>query len=235
MRRFLPRPSLGDRPYRSLEMLWPRLFMAVATALLAMVWLRVAFGHDDRLLGSALAATVAAASLVYSLARGQAAARDQYTLSLIAKRFDDGDYAANVRAAGDLRRQGTITPESGLAILNSTSWADPFDPDNRMRAAYAIIPILNYWEHVCTAYVDDRINRRIFEDLVQDLIRELVGRYPAIIGDMRTEDETNLEHLCAVWWVIASPTERRQLARRLGPVPRRLCNDDQSRWTRAAA
>jgi hypothetical protein len=138
-------------------------------------------------------------------------ARDQYTLDLIARRFDDGDYASNVRISSVLSRSGKVTQETGLADLFALEWQtgdDPGNPGNSMNAAYAIIPVLNYWEHVCTAYVDDRINRQIFEDRVQDLIRELVSRYAVVIGNMRAEDETNIEHLCTVWFVIATDAER---------------------------
>lgn len=204
--------------------------------MLAGSWLLVLRASDPlSVMGPSLTATVAAASLIYSLGRGQDAARDQYTLTLISRRFDDGGYAANMRVANELRLAGQLTPQTGLAELLATLWADPHDGKTVIRASHAVIPILNYWEHVCTAYVDDRINRRIFEDLVQDLIRELVARFARIIGDMRGEDPTNMEHLCAVWFALATIAEQRALAGRLGPVPARLCAHDQWLWRQAAA
>ncbi|MBU6166905.1 MAG: hypothetical protein KGQ52_12375 [Alphaproteobacteria bacterium] len=235
MPRFLPRKSLVESSYHSSRWPAPPLFLAaVVCALALLLWLL----PDDtrgRLLGPALTATIAAVSLVYSLGRNQEAGKDQYTLSLVSKRFDDGGYAQNVRMAADLARAALITDATSLKQLKATVWVDPHDPDKRQPAAYAIYSILNYWEHVCTAYVDDRINRQIFEDLVQDLIRDLVSRYPAIIGDMRREDPTNMEHLCAVWFVLADGRERATLARRLGPVPERLPPFERSRWEAACA
>lgn len=203
----------------------------MAFVILAAGWFMVLTGRVENMTGSLFTGTIAAASLIYSLGRGQEATKDQYTLTLVAKRFDDGGYAANVRVAGDLRLSGKITPETGLPSLFRIHWTDPSDKAKRLRAAYAIIPILNYWEHVCTAYVDDRINRRIFEDLVQDLVRDLVSRYPVIVGDMRREDPANMEHLCAVWFVLATDGERARLIPKLGPVPGRLCPDDKWRWS----
>ena len=204
----------------------------MAFCILATGWIAALAGRADSLAGSLFTGTIAAASLIYSLGRGQEATKDQYTLTLVAKRFDDGGYAANVRVASDLRIAGKIRPETNLKSLFNIHWVDPADKSKRLRAAYAIIPILNHWEHVCTAYVDDRINRRIFEDLVQDIIRDLIGRYPVVIGDMRREDPSHMEHLCAVWFVLASPTERARLIPSLGPVPQRLCPNDQWRWSK---
>lgn len=204
--------------------------MLLAFFVLGCGWTMSLLGKAPNLTGNLFTATIAAASLIYSLGRGQEATKDQYTLSLVARRFDEGGYAANVRMASDLKRSGRMTPQTTIKELFEIEWVDPHDEKNRMRAAYVIVPIMNYWEHVCTAYVDDRITRRIFEDLVQDLIRDLVGRYPTIIGDMRREDPSNMEHLCAVWFVVASAAEQRNLVPSLGPVPERLCPDDQWRW-----
>lgn len=232
MRRFLDRKVARGERYRNLGALWPRIFLIVAGIVLGTGWINVVSGAWQGAEGSLLTGTIAAASLIYSLGRGQEATKDQYTLTLVAKRFDDGGYANNVRMASDLRLSGKVEPATHLRSLFRIHWVDPNDKTKRMRAAYAIVPILNYWEHVCTAYVDDRINRRIFEDLVQDLIRDLVGRYPVIIGDMRQEDGANMEHLCAVWFVLAPDDERRKLVPMLGPVPQRLCPDDKWRWSR---
>ncbi len=206
--------------------------MLLAFFVLGCGWLMWLLGKAPNLLGNLFTGTIAAASLIYSLGRGQEATKDQYTLSLVARRFDDGDYAANVRMASDLKRTGKLSPETPLKALFEIEWVDLQDETNRMRAAYVIVPIMNYWEHVCTAYVDDRITRRIFEDLVQDLIRDLVGRYRTIIGDMRREDASNMEHICAVWFVVSTAEEHRKLVPSLGPVPARLCPDDQWRWQR---
>lgn len=236
MRQFQPRASHVVSRYRSLTPWWPRLLLYFALAMLAAAWWEVwRADNASPAFGSTLTATVAAASLIYSLGRGQDAARDQYTLTLIARRFDDGGYAASMRVANELRLAGKLMPETSLAELLVTFWTDPYDKKNVTRASHAIIPILNYWEHVCTAYVDDRINRQIFEDLVQDLIRELVERFGRIIGDMRREDPTTMEHLCAVWFALATAAEHRALAAKLGPVPARLCVHDQWRWQQAAA
>lgn len=235
MLQFQPRASHSVSRYRSLSAWWPTALLYLALVVLAAAWLMVLRSDSmPTIFGPTLTATVAAASLIYSLGRGQDAARDQYTLTLISRRFDDGGYAANMRVANELRLAGQLTPETSLAELLATFWTDPHDDKKVTRASHAIIPILNYWEHVCTAYVDDRINRRIFEDLVQDLIRELVGRFARIIGDMRREDPTNMEHLCAVWFALASAAEHRALAAKLGPVPARLCPHDQWRWQQAA-
>lgn len=185
------------------------------------------------MLGNLITATIAAASLIYSLGRGQEATKDQYTLSLVAKRFDEGHYAENVRIAGELRRSGRVTPETTLAQVFEIEWHDARDDKKARSAAYAIIPFLNYWEHVCTAYVDNRINRRIFEDLVQDLIRQVISCYPRVIGDMRAEDQSNMEHICTVWFVLAPDKERRAFAPMLGPMPQRLCPHDRWQWERA--
>lgn len=236
MRQFQPRTCHHVSRYRSLAPWWPRLLLYLALLVLVAAWVVVLRGDGPpQLFGSALTATVAAASLIYSLGRGQDAARDQYTLTLISRRFDDGGYAANMRVANELRLAGQLTPDTGLTVLLATFWTDPHDEKKVIRASHAVIPILNYWEHVCTAYVDDRINRRIFEDLVQDLIRELVARFARIIGDMRAEDPANMEHLCAVWFALATAAEQRALAGRLGPVPARLCAHDQWQWRQLAA
>ncbi|GGB97870.1 hypothetical protein GCM10011494_15420 [Novosphingobium endophyticum] len=233
MRRFLQRRSPRNSHYRSFSWFWPRALFIAALFVLVAGWLAALLLKAHSLLPGLITGSVAAASIVFSLARARENARDQYTLDLIARRFDDGDYASNVRMSSVLTRSGKVTHETGLKDLFALEWktgADPENPAHAMNAAYAIIPVLNYWEHVCTAYVDDRINRQIFEDLVQDLIRELVSRYAVVIGDMRAEDETNIEHLCAVWFVIATDAERSLHCARLGPVPKRLCSDDQWRW-----
>lgn len=233
MYKFQPRRSQVERKYRSLEPALLRFLLGAIIITIVTAWVLAAAGSKAIQPGSVLTATVAAASLIYSLGRGQAATKDQYTMTLIAKRFDDGGYADNVRKASDLRQQKIVTEQTSLAWLLEVEWVDPHDASKRLRAAHAIIPILNYWEHVCTAYVDDRINRQIFEDLVQDLIRDLVGRYPKIIGDMRREDATNLEHLCAVWFVLATGEEHRLLVPLLGPSPQRLAPHDQDLWAQA--
>lgn len=208
--------------------------MLLGLGVLGAGWVGALTGHPAGIIGNLITATIAAASLVYSLGRGQAATRDQYTLTLVARRFDGGDYAENVRILSDLGLAGTLTPATSLEELRPVTWCDAHDSRKGRRAAHALFPILNYWEHVCTAYVDDRINRRLFEDLVQDLIRELVGRYPRIIGDMRREDPDNMEHLCAVWFILAPEAERMRLAHLLSPAPQRLCADDKWRWEIAA-
>lgn len=236
MRRFLRRKALRREKYRTPGALLHRGIFVFGAVVLALGWVYVLtgsrfLGAADKLLPSLLTASIAAASIIYSLGRGQEAAKDQYTLSLIARRFDDTDYAGNVNIVGDLRRAGTLTPATTLAQLAAMVWTDPLNPTaDKVRAAHALIPILNYWEHCCTAYIDDRINRRIFEDLTQDLVRELVNRHARIIGDMRAEEADNLEHLCAVWFILASDAERRAIVGRLGPAPERLCPDDQARW-----
>ena len=214
--------------------MWPKLFFATAFLVLVSAWFSYLLGVNDQLLSGLITATIAAASIVYSLGSGRDAARDQYTLSLIARRFDDGDYARNVRIASDLKRDGSVTADTTIAVLMTIFWTNPHDKKDVLKAAYAIIPILNYWEHVCTAYVDNRINRSILEDLVQDLIREMVARYPGVIGSMRAESPDNLDHLCTVWFVVASDEERDRLCSRLGAVPHRLCHDDRFRWVRSA-
>jgi hypothetical protein len=209
--------------------------MAVAILLLAATGLAVLDGNSQIQAGSVVAAIVAAASLIYSLGRTQEATKDQYTLTLIAKRFDDGDYATNVRIASDLRAQGVISEATGLSDILVDEYVDPKDDSKRIRIVHIIIPIINYWEHVCTAYVDDRINRDIFEDLIQDLIETLISRFSKIIGEARNHDPRNMEHLCAVWFVTTSSEQQRRFAWQLGPVPQRLAPHDKWRWEVAVA
>jgi hypothetical protein len=241
MRRFLPRRSLRREKYRSLGALLPRGLFVVGIVALGGAWAYVLsgsrmLGDGGRILPALLTASIAAASIIYSLGRGQAAAKDQYTLSLIARRFDESDYAQRIHIIGDLRREGRLTPDTTLVQLAAMVWSDPLnDGADKVRAGHAVFPVLNYWEHCCTAYVDDRINRRIFEDLAQDLVRELVNRHARIIGDMRVEEDDNMEHLCAVWFILASDAEREAAVRVLGPVPHRLCPDDKWRWRTCAA
>ncbi|MEZ5708649.1 MAG: hypothetical protein R3E02_04575 [Blastomonas sp.] len=202
--------------------------------ILILAWIFALIGQFDDQIGNLITATVAAASIVYSVSRAQQASKDQYTFNLLANRFENASYETNVSLLSEYRRQKIVDHETtlddllGIKTLSSDWIAKPKPP------YYALVPVLNFWEHVCTAYVDDRINRKILEDSVQDLIRDLVARYGLIIGDMRGEDDENLEHLCCVWFVVASQAERALTTPKLGPVPKRLSPDDQWRWKKWA-
>lgn len=234
MQRFLPRRVIRRVKYRSPGSQLPGdLLFGLATLVVLGIGTS-AYWRDPRtpVLGGLLTGTIAALSIIFSVSRTRAQSRDQYTLSLVAARFDRVDYLENARIVDEHVKAGTIADTTTLAQLlaiapdtAATGYKERDKP-----VFYAVVLLLNYWEHVCTAYVDDRINRRIFEDLVQDLIREMVARHACVIGDMRNEDGTNLEHLCAVWFALATEEERRSLTARLGAVPPRLCPADQGRW-----
>jgi len=204
------------------------LFFAASIVLLAGAWIKFLTSDDDRLFAGLVTATLSAASIVYSLARARQSARSQFTLTLLAGRFSNSDYADNVRIFSDARRLKRVRTDTTLTQLKALRLIDKND---KKVPFHAIVPLLNFWEHVCTAYVDDHIDRQVFEDAVRDMVTDITGYLPTIIGDMRREEPSNFEHLCAVWFILVPDADRERLVPLLGSPPARLAPDDKWRWS----
>ncbi|MEP6786241.1 MAG: hypothetical protein ABI898_10935 [Sphingomonadales bacterium] len=231
MREFRKRRTVRAERYRSYSGILPAAFFFAALIALGAGWINYIFRPSQIGLGGLITASISAASIVYSLARARQSAKSQFTLTLLASRFSNGEYAENVQIVGAARADGTLTTETDIITLKTL----PAPAGCEKPPYHAVIPLLNFWEHVCTAYVDDHIDRQVFEDSATDLIFDMVGRYPRIISDLRAIDSENFEHLCATWFVLSSDVRRRDLAGKLGRVPQRLCSDDEWRWQKIAA
>lgn len=99
----------------------------------------------------------------------------------------------------------------------------------------AVVYILNYWETLATAYIEDHLDRATFDNLSCELVVMVVERTASIIGTYRRSDPEYFANLVSLFWHSASPAQRRDLTPKLGPAPSRLPPWDKHEWTRLAA
>jgi hypothetical protein len=162
--------------------------------------------------------------------------RIKYTLDLYFQRYANATYndRANVfyehrvviRAAtseAELRKY--VVP--GAAAVDATGNAVPAAGES---IAQSVLYMLNYWETLSTAYVEQHLDRAAFDNVSSEIVCMAVERTAHIIGEKRHDDPEYFENLVAVFWHAATDTQKRGLVPILGGPPGRLRTDDQRAW-----
>jgi hypothetical protein len=185
--------------------------------------------HKISYFQTAMAGTIASLGVYITASQANRIATRRFTFDILNGRFSNTSYLTSSKTIIWALREARLTNlgEIKSVIPNSSDKSTLYD---------AVVEYLNFWELLATAYVHGRLDREVFEESVDDMYSNIVRGLGRIIGEMRANDDSAMEHICAVFFVLAKEDEKREYIPLLGPKPpQALAPVDRALWASAAA
>lgn len=172
------------------------------------------------------AGVVALVGFIFNAWFTQRQNRIKYTIDLYFARYANATYNDRANIFYE-HRAAIMAAPSENALRKRRKARDGTTGD---ALAQAVLYMLNYWETVATAYVENHLDRDAFDNLSGDVACMVVERTALLIGEKRAKDAEYFENLLAVFWHASSRDLKRRLVPLLGPPSGRLTRGAQSRW-----
>lgn len=157
--------------------------------------------------------------------------RIKFTLDLYFGRYSNATY--NERANLFYRHRDIIKAAATEAALRNSSATGA--GTNGDTIADAVLYMLNYWETLATAYVEEHLDREAFNNVSRDIVVMAVERTARLIGEKRDKDAEYFENIVALFWRFADADTRAAVLPLIGPPSGRLPANEQAAWSRLIA